>query len=376
MKKIFSVLQINRYLKGLLDDDVILSEVFIRGEISNFKGTTHFYFTLKEDTGAISCVMFKNHTLGLKFKPQNGMKVIVFGRISLYEATGNCQVYVELIKPVGEGELHSGFLELKDKLQKEGLFDEEFKKPLPPYPKTIALITSPTGAVVMDMIRVAKSKETGINSVLIPVLVQGADAPASIVQALDWLNSWGEADVAVLARGGGSTEDLWAFNQEEVARAIFASYIPVVSAVGHETDFTIADFVADKRAGTPSMAMEIVLPDKAKEIKRLNYLVNRLNYFSDLCLERAEQRFKTALKDLKGAADLKIMNCKHEVRMLSESLNNLSPLSILDRGYALITKNGKIIKNPEDIQENDLLTLRFKTGALQGRLTDIKDVHQ
>ena len=259
---VYTVSQINGYIKRLIDSDVFLSGLHIEGEISNFKlhSSGHLYFSLKDKTGSIDCVMFRSAAQYLEFMPKNGDAVLVGGRVSLYEKTGKYQVYVDYMQPAGLGALHAEFEKLKQKLAAEGLFDEKFKKPIPEYPKTVALVTSPTGAAVRDMIDVSRRRNPSIKLVIVPVLVQGENAAADIAKGIELVNEWGGADTIIVGRGGGSMEDLWAFNEEIVARAIFKSEIPVISAVGHEVDFTIADFAADFRAPTPSAAAELAIP--------------------------------------------------------------------------------------------------------------------
>ncbi|MBQ2412015.1 MAG: exodeoxyribonuclease VII large subunit, partial [Anaerotignum sp.] len=257
--KVFSVGQINRYIKNLLENDFILNSLLVQGEISNFKAHTsgHWYFTLKDAQGAISCVIFRQDAVNIPFEPENGMQVILGGHISLYEKTGQYQFYGEFLQPVGMGALQIAFEQMKEKLEAEGLFDPDFKRELPEHVETIAVITSPTGAAVRDIIQIAKRRDPRVKIAVFPTLVQGEYAAEDIVKSLKLANGWGRADVIILGRGGGSMEDLWSFNEEIVARAIFASEVPVISAVGHETDFTIADFVSDMRAPTPSAAAEL-----------------------------------------------------------------------------------------------------------------------
>ena len=250
--KIFTVGQINRYIRNLLENDFILSSLLVKGEISNFKAHSsgHLYFTLKDASGALSCVMFRQDAAGLPFEPENGMQVVVYGHVSLYEKTGQYQLYAEFLEPLGIGTLQVAFEQLKEKLAAEGLFDGDFKREIPKNPSCIAVITSPTGAAVRDIMQIVKRRDPNVKVAIFPTLVQGEQAAVDIVHSLKLVNEWGKADVIILGRGGGSMEDLWCFNDENVARAVFASEIPVISAVGHETDFTITDFVADMRAYT------------------------------------------------------------------------------------------------------------------------------
>ena len=260
----FTISELNNYIKRLLDADDVLTEVYVKGELSNYKiyPSGHHYFTMKDAEGTLKCVMFKGSSAKLRFRPENGMSVIAFGRVAVYPRDGVYQLYVNEITPDGIGDLYVAFEQLKEKLLKEGLFDERFKKQLPRFPKAIAVITSPAGAAVQDMIRILKSRWPMTKVVIIPVRVQGVEAPPEIVDAIKLANEYAVADLIITGRGGGSIEDLWAFNDENVARAVFASEIPVISAVGHEPDVTIVDFVADVRAATPSNAAEIAVPDK------------------------------------------------------------------------------------------------------------------
>ena len=278
--RVFSVTQINRYIRELIEKDFILQSLWIKGEISNYKrhSSGHLYFTLKDEESAINCIMFRGNAQMLPFEPENGMEAVVCGYISIYEKTGQYQFYGELIQPVGIGALTAAYDRLKNKLEKEGLFDGDFKREICSKPETVAVITSPTGAAVRDIINIAKRRNKSVRIVVAPVLVQGENAAASIVNALKAVNNWGGADTIILGRGGGSIEDLWAFNEESVARAIFASDIPVISAVGHETDFTISDFVADLRAPTPSAAAELAVNDVEGDLAVLNSVRQRLNF--------------------------------------------------------------------------------------------------
>ena len=257
--KVFTVGQINRYIKNLLENDFILNSLLVQGEISNFKAHSsgHWYFTLKDATGALSCMIFRQDAEEIPFLPENGMQVILYGRVSLYERTGQYQLYGEFMEPVGMGALQMAFEQMKEKLAAEGLFDADFKREMPAHAKCIAVVTSPVGAAVRDVIQIVKRRDPRVKIAVFPTLVQGEKAAEDIVRSLRLANEWGGADVIILGRGGGSMEDLWPFNEEKVARAVFASEIPVISAVGHETDFTITDFVSDLRAPTPSAAAEL-----------------------------------------------------------------------------------------------------------------------
>lgn len=277
---IYSVSQINRYIKNLIEKDIFLRDIFIEAEISNFKVHTsgHFYFTLKDEFAAINTVMYKSYSRDIKFLPENGMKVTVYGYISIYEKTGQYQLCVKIMEPTGKGALYAAFEQLKNKLEKEGLFDIGRKRRIPRFPRKIAVLTSPVGAAIRDIIRISERRNPNIKIIVVPVIVQGESAAKSICDGLSLINRYKDADVIILGRGGGSIEDLWCFNEESVARAVFKSKIPVISAVGHETDFTISDFVADFRASTPSAAAEIAVPSLYDIRDNVYALYDELNY--------------------------------------------------------------------------------------------------
>ena len=289
---IFAVSEVNEYIKNMLDTDERLNALFIRGELSNYKvyPSGHHYFTLKDETGALRCVMFRSSAVRLRFRPENGMKVIAFGRITVFPRDGAYQLYCGDLTPDGVGDLHVAFEQLKAKLLAEGLFAQEHKKPLPAMPEKIALITSGAGAAVQDMIRILGRRWPLTKILVMPVRVQGTEAPAEIAGAIRYANRWNVADLIITGRGGGSIEDLWAFNDERVARAIFASEIPVVSAVGHEPDVTISDFVADVRAATPSNGAELVTPDREDLQKRLAQMQARMQAAMERQLKLSRQR--------------------------------------------------------------------------------------
>ncbi len=394
--KVFSVGQINRYIKNLMENDIILSSLLVKGEISNFKAHTggHFYFSLKDSIGAISCLMFRQDALRLPFVPENGMSVILYGYISLYEKTGQYQLYAEMMEPVGIGSLQIAFDQLKKKLEEEGLFDLDFKRELPPHTKNIAIITSPTGAAIRDIIQIAKRRDSRVNIAIFPTLVQGERAAEEIVQALRLANAWGKADVIILGRGGGSIEDLWAFNEEKVARAIFASETPVISAVGHETDFTIADFVADLRAPTPSAAAELATQLLAQEINTVVQLEDRLVKNTMAIFEDARRRleyikerpiFKRPLDrvidtqlllekleiNMMRAADQRLQRFTEKMTGLELRLNASSPLMIIKRGYSMVTQeNGASVASVTQVEVNDVIRLRFRDGQIKAKILE------
>ena len=388
---IFSVSEANNLIKALLDRVPQLQEIFVRGEISNYKlyPSGHHYFTLKDTEGAMRCVMFKGSAAAhLRFRPENGMKVIAFGRISVFPRDGAYQLYVNELTAEGVGDLHVAFEQLKDKLYKEGLFDPAHKKPLPRYPGTIAIITSSAGAAVHDMIRILNARWPLTKIKLLPVRVQGVEAPPEIVGALRYANKWQVADVIITGRGGGSIEDLWAFNDERVARAIYDSEIPVISAVGHEPDVTIADYVADARASTPSNAAEIAVPDQKELRRRLAVLEERMEQSESARLAALRERLRElsqkrvmtdpmafiadkrllldyTQKNLSSIAQRQLAERQRDYAALCASLDALSPLKVLGRGYAVArTKSGQVLKSAENVAVGDRIDLSLGTGRL------------
>ncbi len=383
-----SVSQLNNYIKRILDAQSNLSDIWIKGELSNFKlhSSGHIYASLKDEASVIKLVMFRSAALNLKFKPDNGMKVSVRGRVSVYERDGIYQIYAEDIVPDGIGSLYSAFEKLKAKLSEEGLFDEGAKKPLPPFPERIGIVTARTGAAVRDMINVTKRRYPLAEILVVPVSVQGISAAPEIADAISFLNRHNLCDVIITGRGGGSIEDLWAFNEEIVARAIFASDIPIVSAVGHETDFTIADFVADMRAPTPSAAAELVCPSASEllsyidnqkahlnislkrciEIKRnsLEKLVDSYG-FSHFCDRFSE--YRQILLDLLEKAENSVLHIvekkKSDFSKNASKLDALSPVKTLLRGYSIASsKDGSIISSVKDAKKEKEFTLRLIDG--------------
>ncbi len=387
-RKIYSVSQINRYIRGLFEMDVILNSIWVRGEISNLKvhSSGHIYFTLKDSSAAISAVMFASYAELMPYELENGMDVIVCGYVSLYEKSGKYQIYVQIAEPAGAGELSIAFEQLKRKLQEEGLFDEDFKRPITKHPKAVAVITSPTGAAVRDIINILSRRAPEVKIIVCPALVQGEGAADSIVSALKDVNESKIADTIILGRGGGSMEDLWPFNEEKVARAVFSSEIPVISAVGHETDFTITDFVADLRAPTPSAAAELSAADSVEEKRNILNISNRLNSIIDYKIKSEKEKINSvfgirALRRLEErTVNLEILNDKYAMQLkngidaliknsfanytlLSEKLELLSPLNVLKRGYAAVFDvNGNAVTAPDSIKENDLVRIKFYTG--------------
>lgn len=383
-----SITQLNDYVKTLIESDSKLADVYVKGEISNFKfhTTGHFYFTLKDETSLIRSVMFRSSASRVPFVPENGMVVLCRGRVSVFTRDGQYQLYVDSMEPYGVGSLYIAFEQLKKKLECEGLFSDSRKKPLPKTPTRVGLITSPTGAAVRDMINVTGRRFPFAKIILYPVLVQGPDAPPQLIEALDYFNRERCADVLIIGRGGGSIEDLWAFNDEGVARAVAASEIPVISAVGHETDFTICDFAADKRAPTPSAAAELAVPDtdRLKQqflnvIKREATLVKqklistkeRLNRFStskvllDPGIMIDDRRMLTVMASerLYRAEDKNVENARSRFSALTGRLDALNPLSVISRGYsAVYLGDGTLVKSVDQMSKGSRIVLRTSDG--------------
>lgn len=390
MSHIYTVSQVNQYIKTLLDRDRELTALYVRGEISNYKAypSGHHYFSLKDGEGTIRCVMFKREAMSLRFRPEHGMKVIAFGRVAVFPRDGQYQLYCTTLTPDGVGDLHLAFEQLKQKLYAEGLFDPAHKKPIPRFPKRIALITSSAGAAVRDMLRILGARWPMAEVVLLPVRVQGAEAPGEICAAIAWANRHQVADLIITGRGGGSMEDLWAFNDENVARTIYHSALPVISAVGHEPDVTIADFVADLRAATPSNAAELAVPDQNEIAVWLRQMEGRLSQAMSRKLERDRKDLERAarcraLQDPVNYVDDKRMVLDYQREKLaaglSASLNRerqrfgqlaskldaLSPLKVLGRGYAIPRKaDGGVVRSVTDVAPADKLTLRMADGEI------------
>lgn len=384
---IISVSELNSLIKEFFDLNPMFNSVYVKGEISNFKrhSSGHCYFSLKDEKSVIKAVMFKFNALSLNFEPENGMKVIINARLSSYERDGVYQLYVNEMQPDGVGALHIKFEQLKEKLLKEGLFDEQFKKPLPRFPKTVGVVTSKTGAAVKDIINVIKRRAKNTDIIIYPATVQGADAHKSIVAGIEYFNE-NKVDVMIVGRGGGSIEDLWCFNEEEVARAIFKSSVPVVSAVGHETDYTISDFVADLRAPTPSAAAELCVPHLKDVIgfietsrsrmylslnKNIDLYKNKLDtlknsnvfIYPKRMFERYEQDIITRSATLCNAYERIIASKKESFVRSISSLDSLSPLKVLKRGYTFVEdKEGKVIDSAKKLNTDDIISLKFADG--------------
>ncbi len=393
---IWSVAELTRQIKELLDGESSLQRIYVRGELSNYKiyPSGHHYFTIKDEEATLKAVMFRREASRLRFRPESGMKVIALGRITVYPRDGVYQLYASDLVPDGVGDLHAAFEQLKAKLAEEGLFDRSHKKPLPAYPERIAVITSSAGAAVRDVIRVATKRYPVAKLIVMPVRVQGAEAPPEIVSAIRYANRWKVADLIITGRGGGSIEDLWAFNDERVARAIYDSEIPVISAVGHEPDVTIADYVADLRAATPSNGAELAVPDQGelhaallaarkqmltallsrvdsgrkrlKQLKECRVLTDPGAYVADrrLALDHVSAMltavYRSAVSERRGRL----------VRGAA-SLDAMSPLKVLARGYAIAeTEEGRILRSRKDASPGQSLRLRLSDGCLNCRVAD------
>ena len=389
-KQTLTVGQLNLFIKDILGQIPILNDVRIKGEISNFKhhSSGHMYMSLKDETGVLRAVMFRGSAMTLKFKPENGMQVIAEGRVSVYERDGQYQLYINSMEQDGKGNLYQQFEKLKAKLQAEGLFDQSVKKPVPKFPKRVGVVTAPTGAAVRDIINILSRRFPFCDICLYPAFVQGDGAAESICRAIGYFNDQKAADVLIVGRGGGSIEDLWAFNEEIVARAIFASKIPVISAVGHETDFTIADFVADLRAPTPSAAAELAVPSEEELAVKFKDTEMRLKIAAKKVLENRHLLLKIyadkqVLKDpvskisekgiyldhltklFENAAQGSLNKKQQELGLVISRLDTLSPLATLGRGYSVAKDGGgKIIKSIEDVKTGDFISIIVKDGEI------------
>lgn len=395
-ERTLTVSELNKIIKTLIDCEPLLSNVCVRGELSNYKiyPSGHHYFTLKDSESSVRCVMFKSSASKLRFRPESGMGVTAFGRISVFPRDGAYQLYCTDLVPEGTGDLQVAYEQLKAKLEAEGLFDPEHKKPLPEFPKKIAIITSSAGAAVHDMIRILGRRWPMTKLLLLPVRVQGVEAPPEIVGAIRYANRHRLADVIITGRGGGSIEDLWAFNDERVARAIYDSEIPVISAVGHEPDVTIADYVADVRASTPSNAAELAVPD----VNDIYDMLKSLDIRADQAMQKKISQLRTRLAELGSRkvltdpsayidpkqAELDYMRDKliaaadrinsakrKEFIRLAASLDAMSPLKVLGRGYSIAAdKNGELVRSVNDVEKNDILRLCVSDGVIKCRVEE------
>ena len=389
-----SVSELNRYIKEKFDNDEFFANVLIEGEISNFKHhyTGHMYFTLKDETSLIKCIMFKTYTGHLDFVPKDGMKVMILGSVSVFERDGTYQLYAKAMKQLGKiGDLRAAYEELKAKLEKEGLFDSSHKKPIPMMPQTIGVLTSNTGAVIRDIINVSTRRNPKVHIRLYPVPVQGEGAGTKIAEGIKFMNEHHLADVLIVARGGGSLEDLWPFNEEIVARAIYASEIPVISAVGHETDFTIADFVADLRAPTPSAAAELAVSNIDELEKKLYQYQNRFAQALVKKVELMKLRYEKCMKSrvftqplqkiqeqymiidnriktMEYSVMQKLQKEKANTQNLILKLDALSPLKTLARGYSIVLKQGKAIKSAKELKKEEEIEIRMQDGKTKAKI--------
>ena len=389
-REALSVTQVNLYIKEIMNRDLILTDLAVKGEISNFKAHSsgHMYLSLKDKTGVMRGVMFRSAAAKLDFKPENGMKVVAHGRVSVCERDGQYQLYIDHMEPEGVGDLYVAFEKLKKKLEAEGLFDPGHKLPLPRYPKKIGVVTAPTGAAIRDILNVLSRRFSYADVVLYPVLVQGENSAQSIVEAIGYFNTSGLADVLIVGRGGGSIEDLWSFNEEIVARAIYDSRIPIVSAVGHEIDFTISDFVADLRAPTPSAAAELVVPSQIELREKFQNVYRRLYAQAERGVERARARVKACagrpafrnpvakledhrlyLDQLSRLFEKSYQNLleqkKNDMRLLVSKLDGLSPLGTMARGYSILKdEDGRVVKQTGQVKRGDHLRVMVADGEI------------
>lgn len=367
MLEIFSVAQLTGYIKDLIEEDGYLQNVTVKGEISNFIAhrSGHWYFTLKDENSQIKAVMFRGSNMRVNFKPEDGHKVVLQGKVSVYEGRGEYQIYATSMKRDGLGDLYVAFEEMKARLMAEGLFDMQYKKPLPSFPSKIGVITSANGAAVRDIKNIASRRCPSVQLVLYPTLVQGAGTEESLIQALDYFENVYKVDAIIIGRGGGSIEDLWGFNGERLARKIFSMQTPVVSAVGHETDFTICDFVADLRAPTPSAAAELTVPDINGLLQDLDRRYDNLTECMQDILAEEKERLEEYL-DVFRKTGLEQLRFKEEqLKGLVGKIETLNPLAVLARGYAVALKEGKTVKSIDDIAVGEQLEIRFTNGKLK-----------
>ena len=399
MPQIYSITQINEYIQGMMNADPRLSQVAVRGEISNYKcyPSGHHYFTLKDESSALKCVMFKGSAMGLRFRPTNGMKVIALGRVTVYPRDGQYQLYCSAMTVDGVGDLYAAFEQTKKKLAEQGLFDPERKKKLPKYPGTIGVVTSSAGAAVHDILRILRKRYPLTQVKLLPVRVQGTAAPEEIAAAIRYANAWKLADLLIVGRGGGSLEDLWAFNDERVAYAIYESEIPVISAVGHEPDVTIADYVADLRAATPSNGAELAVPDRDAlaqnldalyaamagalnrqlklETTRLHALSSNPALRSPLAYMESKEKELLLLKNRMAAAQERILSARNVQFAASVSkLDAMSPLKVLSRGYAMaLTQDGTVLRSVKQVTKGAEISIMVGDGTVAASVLSAKE---
>jgi len=397
-RQALTVRQLNLYVRSLLEGDVRLNDVMVSGELSNFKNhyaSGHLYFTLKDKDAAIRCVMFRFNAERLKFRPEDGMAVILRGKVSIYEKDGQYQFYAEDMQPDGVGDIALAFEQIKQRLQGEGLFDPETKRPIPKFPEKIAVVTSDTGAAVRDIMNILSRRWNKAEIVMCPVAVQGENAVPDMLSTLERIYRLSDIDLIIIGRGGGSIEDLWSFNNEKLARKIYESPIPVISAVGHETDFTICDFVADLRAPTPSAAAELAVPDKAEILKRLDGLALRLKgglenrynnykirldsitdsavfknpaeYLTSRPAERLDRAQDSLLRESKGLID----DCENRLALFAGRLEALSPLKVLARGFTAVSNSNGAVKSVKQLKNDEKINLKFADGLAACTINEI-----
>ena len=398
-QQVLSITQINEYIRNMMDGDRLLSGIAVRGEISNYKvyPSGHHYFTLKDDSAALKCVMFRGNTTRLRFRPDNGMQVVAMGKITVYPRDGAYQLYCTGLILDGVGDLYAAFEQLKTKLAAEGLFDPAHKKQLPQYPKTIGIVTSSAGAAVHDMLRILNKRYPLLKVRLLPVRVQGAEAPEEIAAAIGYANHYKLADLLIVGRGGGSIEDLWAFNDERVAYAIYRSQIPVISAVGHEPDVTISDFVADLRAATPSNAAELAVPDQdalrqtldsmsaamttalQRQLKTSRQQLRMLAaspalQSPDVYMQQRRKSVELLRNRLTAAQNQTVNRHRQHYLTLAAKLDALSPLKVLTRGYAMVeTLDGTVLRSVKQTSAGDTVSITLNDGSMTATVTDVKE---
>ncbi len=396
--RILTVTGLNEYVKMLINGNPVLSNVYVRGEISNlnYHSSGHYYFSLKDESARVSAVMFKSAVMKLKFRPENGMKVVLHGRVSVYPRDGAYQLYATSLEPDGIGALTLAYEQLKRKLEAEGLFRADLKKPLPKIPSAVGIITSPTGAAVRDIINVCGRRFPFAKLVLFPSLVQGEGAEADLIRGIKYFNESKSVDVIIIGRGGGSIEDLWAFNSEALAREIFKCDIPVISAVGHETDFTICDFVSDRRAPTPSAAAELAVPESEELKRKFGNVVSRMQTLTDARIKSQRQILKmlserraltqpsayiddkrmmlmSLTKELESSVNYKLTTEKQKFARLSSVLEAVSPLKVISKGYSAVFKDGgKLVKSVDDLNEGDDVSFKLTDGSINARVVSKK----
>lgn len=395
---VHSVSALTQYIKSMFQSEGLLRNVSVEGELSNYKmyASGHCYFTLKDETASLKGVMFKSRARLLRFQPENGMKVVATGEVSVYERDGAYQLYVERLLPVGAGELSVAFEQLKARLAAEGLFNEEHKKPLPPFPRTIGIVTSLSGAVLRDIYRVSKRRDANVRLVLYPTLVQGEGAASEIAAAIRFFNEKYPVDLLIVGRGGGSAEDLWAFNEEPVVRAIYDSVIPVISAVGHETDTTLSDYASDVRAATPSQAAELAVPETAALIRRIGECEMRLQkavksrlYYERERVERLggfflkrppqvllaerRQRLDMAAEALDHGMRRALLEKQHAFQVAAEKLEMLNPLHVIRRGYSVVEKDGAAVRSVKELAAGDGILVRLADGSFDAVVRGLRE---